>query len=427
MKLFDMKEVQLQELEQWYDKQIKNRFKKEHKVLKQLFDQVQREIAETINALKSWTQPRQAKKNQPAIEPLDERSQEVLLRFIERLTQTLTEMKIPGVHTEISFESSTDFLTAIRNLYSIYNETGKRSIPKFQKQYNIEIRELDMHLRKIGELAQKVEVFLRKNYQEGKNAEVLVKKMPRLQVNIEKIGQTKTQIAEMETQFKTLSETVTGIENELIAISQDPLLIQAEDLERKDKERCAALDEELKFKKALKKLKKLMEKGRFLRQDINEDTLRVYIKDPVEAIMREGANLNDLRDLLIKLRIILEDESDPLELKGELKTKISDNINQIVNENYLRPYIEELNKIRSERKKLGEELAQKGLEVKRAELKEKLSLMTQEREHFENDLNRRKREYREMIEKVSVEREELQKAVLEQTGEEVKIKVVIPT
>ena len=54
-----MKEVSLSELEIWYKDQLKNRFKKEHKVLKQLMDQIQKEIAEGcrtafIDGWKCW-------------------------------------------------------------------------------------------------------------------------------------------------------------------------------------------------------------------------------------------------------------------------------------------------------------------------------------------------------------------------------------
>jgi hypothetical protein len=42
-----------------------------------------------------------------------------------------------------------------------------------------------------------------------------------------------------------------------------------------------------------------------------------------------------------------------------------------------------------------------------------------------NDLNRRKREYRELLEKVATDRDELQKNIKEQTAEEIKIVVYI--
>ena len=48
-------------------------------------------------------------------------------------------------------------------------------------------------------------------------------------------------------------------------------------------------------------------------------------------------------------------------------------------------------------------------------------------EHFENDLNRRKREYRELLEKVSNDRNELQKIIEKETSESIKLHVIIPT
>jgi DNA repair exonuclease SbcCD ATPase subunit len=422
-----MKEVSLSELEVWYKDQLKNRFKKEHKVLKQLMDQIQKEIAETKNALKTWPEPRKASKKGEVVEPLDEKSQAILERFVERIIAQFNEMKLPSVHNELNYDNCQDFLASIRTLYAVYNDVGKKSIPKFQKQYNIEIKELDMHLRKLGEIGQKIEVFLRKNYQEGKAAEGLVNKIPRLQTSIDRIGQIKIQIEQTDTQFQQMKQTLKQYEDQLIEISKDELLIKAEELEKAERQKSAILDEELKFKKAFKKLRKTMEKGKFLRSNINEGALRGYTKDAVEYVVREGPNINDLRDLLIKLRIILEDESDPLEIKGELKDKMLENIDLIINKDYLKPFIEELQQIKADRQSLQIKINEKGIENQRNEIKEKLSQLTQDAEHFENDLNRRKREYRELIEKVSSDREELLKAVKEQTGEDIKLKIVIPT
>jgi hypothetical protein len=422
-----MKEVDLPELNEWYSAKIKNQFKKEHKILGQFMDQAQREIAETANALKGWSKPRGSGKKGEQIEPLDENSQKILERFVERISTTLIEIKIPSKHIELNYDNLQDYIASIRNLYAIYNETGKKTVPKFQKQYNIELRELDMHLRKIGELTQKVDVFLRKNYQEGKNAEALMKKIPRLQSGIEKIVLTKSQLEETENQFTSMKEKLAEMESSLEKISQDPAIIQLETIENQERQKTLILDDELKFKKALKKLKNAMEKGKSVGRMINENTLRAYLKNPVETLILEGPSTPDLRDLLLKLRIILEDEEDPLELKGELKEKMIENINQIINKEILKPYIEEFRSMRDSKQKVQQEIAQKGLDAQRADIKEKLAQLTLDTEHFENDLNRRKREYREYIEKVSIDREELQRSVKELTDEEVKIRIIIPT
>ncbi len=119
--------------------------------------------------------------------------------------------------------------------------------------------------------------------------------------------------------------------------------------------------------------------------------------------------MNQLKDLLLKLRNMIEDEDDPLQLKGELKPKILANIHEIVNENLLEPYIADINELRTKKASLKQELVAKGLENQRNDLKEKIANLTIQNEHDQNDLNRRKREYRELIERVAADREDLPK------------------
>jgi hypothetical protein len=128
----------------------------------------------------------------------------------------------------------------------------------------------------------------------------------------------------------------------------------------------------------------------------------------------------------LKLRILVEDENDPLQLKGELKSKIISNINDIVNENILEPYINQILEYRAKKKEIKKILDERGLETQRNDLKDKIANLTIQVEHDQNDLNRRKREYHELIERVVSEREELQKNLKIQTGEEIKINVIIP-
>ena len=66
------------------------------------------------------------------------------------------------------------------------------------------------------------------------------------------------------------------------------------------------------------------------------------------------------------------------------------------------------------------------MENQRNDLKEKIANLTIQNEHDQNDLNRRKREYRELIERVAADREDLQKNIKNFAGEDIKISVIIP-
>ena len=209
-------------------------------------------------------------------------------------------------------------------------------------------------------------------------------------------------------------------------LSEDTDLQLFEKIEREETIKSNELRDSLKFKKAFKKLKKSLEKGTIYTRDIKESDLRPYIKDPVKKILQEGPKINRLREILIKTRLILEDKKDPLKLKADLRNKIIVNINQIVSENKLEPLINENLEIQTRKEEVRERLKEKGIEQKRTELKNKISQLTLDVEHFSNDLKHRKREYKELLSKVSSDRDDLQKKIEEQIGEEVKIKIIVP-
>jgi len=418
-----MQEISLEEIEDWYLEQLKIRFKREHKVLSKFFSVSEKELAQTRNSFNTW-------KNRDFSEEenkLDEKTQKILARFVDSMVENLDEIRIPSIHFEkISYENSQKYCDSIKKLYSVYNAQGRKAIPKFGKHYKIEIKEVDLHLRKIGDITQKIGKFLRKNYQDGKIAEGEIKNIPQIQHNIVRLGSIKGKTDIMESSLKEMRENLSSLENDLLKLSEDTDLQLFEKIEREETIKSNQLRDYLKFKKAFKKLKKSLEKGTIYARGISENDIRPYIKDPVRTILHEGPKLYRLREVLIKTRLILEDEKDPLKLKADLRNKIIVNINQIVSENKLEPIINENLDIQVRKEEIRERLQKKGIEQKRTDLKSKISTLTLDVEHFSNDLKHRKREYKELLSKVSSDRDDLQKKIEEQTGEEVKIKIIVP-
>ncbi len=417
-----MQEIPLEKLEDWYLDQLKIRFKREHKVLSKFFGYSEKELGQTKNALKSWKNRDFEEDNK-----LDEKIQKILERFVDSMVENLDEIRIPSIHFEnISYENSQKYCDSIKKLYSVYNSQGRKAIPKFGKQYKIEIKEVDLHLRKIGDLSQKIGKFLRKNYQDGKIAESEIKNIPQLNHNIERLGFIKGKLDGMDETQQEMQKNLTTYENDLLTLSEDSDLQLFEKIEREETLKSNELRDSLKFKKAFKKLKKSLEKGTIYARGIKDSDLRPYIKDPVKKILQEGPKIERLRDILIKTRLILEDEKDPLKLKAELRNKIIANINQIVSKNKLETLISENLEIQARKEEIRDILTKKGIEQKRTDLKNKISTLTLDLEHYSNDLKHRKREYKELLSKISNDRDDLQNKIEEQIGEEIKIKITIP-
>ena len=109
-----------------------------------------------------------------------------------------------------------------------------------------------------------------------------------------------------------------------------------------------------------------------------------------------------------------------------MRNKIIVNINQIVSQNKLEPLIIENLEIQTRKEEIRERLKEKGIEQKRTDLKNRISQLTLDVEHYSNDLKHRKREYKELLKKISHDRDDLQKKIEDQIGEEVKIKIIVP-
>ncbi len=415
-------EIPLDELKEWYLKSLQTRFKRQHKLLSKLFSNAEREMAEARTSLRTWTQRTLAKEE----ETLDPKNQAIMERFIDNVVTALESIEIPTVHVDITYENSMNFVDEIKKVYGIYNNQGRKSIPRFGKAYKIEIKEIDLHLRKLGNLSAKINKFMLKNYQEGKIAENLLKKIPLLNNNIERLGNSKGKIGNLEQDRELMKVKLTGMEEKLYELSKDPDLQNLERIEDLEQKKKTQLSDSLKFKKAFKKLLKGMEKGTVRARELRQDQIKSYIKSPITNILKDGPKIPQLRQILIKTRLLLEDKQDPLKMKTDLKNRIIENINQIVSKNALETSIREIIEIREEKYECKKLLEKKGIEHKRNELKEKIATLTMDFDHFENDLNRRKREFKELLEKVSNDRNELQKLVCEETFEEIKIKVIIP-
>ncbi|MHA1519238.1 MAG: hypothetical protein ACTSRK_03555 [Promethearchaeota archaeon] len=416
-------EVSLVELEKWYLEQLGDRFKREHKYLSKIFSKSAEQVAQAKNALKAWLNSKPEKEE----EKLDDKTKKIMARFIDSVLNSLDEVIIPTIHTTISYENCHKFNEGIKKVFTTYNVHGKKVMRRFYKQYKLEIKEIDLHLRKLGDFSQKVVKFQLKNYQEGKEAELLLKKIPLLENNIERLGTTKSKLDEMEGTFAGMEERRIMMEQELEKISEDPDLQEFQDMERRLDIAKRDFRETLKFKKAFKKMKKFLEKGTISVRDISESDLKPYLKDSVGTILAEGPKIPRLRQILIKTRIMLEDERDYLQLKSELKVRVIENINEIVSNNSLESEITKILSLVDEKAEIRKKLQKKGLESQRNELREKIAIATIDSEHFENDVQRYKRDYKDLLSKVKEDRKDLQKGIKEETGEEIKIKIIIPT
>ena len=223
-------EIDLSGLEDWYLTQLENIYSKHHKILGKLFKKAGNEVAQIKTALKNWTNRKPADDE----EKIDEKTKRIMQRFLQSVDESLDKIEIPTYHSKISYVNSRKFVEGVQRSYQTYNAEGKKALKRFWKSFQLEIKEVDLHLRKLGEYSTKINQFLLRKYTEGKEAESLLKNIPQLEHYIERLGQSKVKIDGMDKEFENMQEFLKNQEEELFELSKNADIQKLERLEQQN-------------------------------------------------------------------------------------------------------------------------------------------------------------------------------------------------
>lgn len=418
-------EIELTELNDWYDKRLNEIYMKDKKVLSKFVEQVKREIASINLSLDGWTSP--TRKPNPDAEALDSKSKKVLERFVQKLKEYLAEISLPG--EDVKYSEAEELNNSIKKMFSNYNDLGKKSVGFFMKQYSLELKELQMFLSKIERLFVQIDKYLRKKCKKLGEAEGVLKNIPRLNNEIERLSQTKESIHSMEERLDDKKKELESYESEYHDLLDKEEIGKLEDLRVEIRKFKAELDGKVKLGKVFKKLRKVLEDNRsgILRQ-VNAEDVKALSKDTVDFLMNDGVKLTRFKDVLISVRLIIENvqnEGDYLQLSGDARDKALENIEELLTQSTVSDMLEELYKKEEEKNKLEKSIEEKGYLERIDELKEKIAVNTADLEHMTADYNRRKNEYSDLIQKIMQLRERLQQDIKRETKDNIKIKIQI--
>lgn len=407
-----MIEIALNELSKWYLQKLNTIYSKQKQALKKLLERVDKSIIELKQAVN------QMKDRKSQVE-LDEKSAVFVDRFYSKIKENVDNLKIPE---EPMAEDVANLMETIKKVFIDMNESGRKNIPRFAEQFKIELKSIDMGTRKISETMTKVDEYIRKQYSDVKEVEVGLKRIPKLESFIERIEHAKKTVEGLNQQYEELQKTLSSLENQLIELENHPIIKQKGIIEKRLMEIQLEFDEKIKFKKALKKLKNKLEKSASFK-GITEDQVKKYSSDSINNIALEGENHPNLTQFLIKLRLIIEQDPNSVQLKAEALDKTLENIDQIINKGLLKSLIQEYNEKVKELKSLDQQLEKENLTPRLNEIKNAISTKTQTLEHFGGDLKNKTTEYRGLLEKLKEEREDLQNKIKQYFNEDVKINI----
>jgi hypothetical protein len=407
-----MIEKDLEEFEDFYNEKINSIFSKVKRASKKIILEIRDNLIEIKVCLDHFIEA--------GIDKIDAKSQKSLNFFSDRIRKEIDEIEVP--EEEISYDTIMDLLNSIKKLFTNINEIARKSLPKFQKEVQPQIKELNYITRKLGKKQAILDDFLRKKYSELKNAEYLLKKLPKIFSLKENIEHSKTDLEQFEAELEERKKTEEDLNERLVELEKNDLFKKLETAKNNLFQLQLKINDEIGFKKALKKFKFELEKNTIRAPSVDLIYLRDFLKNPIGILISERKDLPKFTSLMVQLRHALEENR--LNLKSETKHKTIEQINAIFEEKLLQANIEKFLQFREDISKIEEKIETAGLAKKLEELKNQISSNAVKLEHVENDHNRKNKDYLRYLSTLKVEREEFQGLVEEVLNEGIKINIV---
>ncbi|MFW9821411.1 MAG: hypothetical protein ACFFE4_00655 [Candidatus Thorarchaeota archaeon] len=407
-----MIEKDLDEFEEFYLGKIDSIFSKVKRASKKIILEIRDNLIEIKVCLDHFLEAGKDK--------IDQKAQKSLNFFSDRIRKEIDEIEIP--EEEITYDNILDLLNSIKKLFTNINEIARKSLPKFQKEVQPQIKELNYITRKLGKKQAVLDEFLRKKYTDLKNAEHLLKKLPKIFTLKENIEHSKTDLEQFEIELEERKKTEEELNTKLIELEKNDLFKELDKSKNRLFQLQIKINEEIGFKKALKKFKFELDKNTIHAPSVDLNYIKDFLKNPIGILISERKDLPKFTSLMVQLRYVLEENK--LNLKTDTKQRTIEQINAIFEEKVLQENIEKYLQFKEEISKIEQKIEAEGLAKQLEELKNQISSNALKLEHIENDHNRKNKDYLRYLNSLKAEREEFQSLVEEVLNESVKINIV---
>ncbi|MFX1234992.1 MAG: hypothetical protein ACFFBY_10635, partial [Promethearchaeota archaeon] len=159
-----MREIVLEEFESFYKDRLNSQFSKVKKAVQKLISEIRENLIEIKVCMDHFIEAGQGK--------IEEKALKSLHFFSDRIKKEIDEIEIP--EQELNYDNILSLLNSIKKLFTNINEIARKSLPKFQKEVQPEIKELNYITRKLQKKQAVLDQFLRKKYEDLKEAEYLL-------------------------------------------------------------------------------------------------------------------------------------------------------------------------------------------------------------------------------------------------------------
>lgn len=403
-----MVEVELEEFEDFYKNRLNEKYYKEKKVANKLVEEVQENFIDIKICMDHFME----KEDQ-----LEKKAVRSLNFFSDRIRKEIDEVNIPK--EEITHENLLKLLNSMKKLFNNINDVARKSLPKFQKEAQSEIKELNYLTRKLSKIHASLEKFIMKKYTHVRNAEELLERLSKFYSLIDNIENAKNDLDRFEEEYEETKQKLDKLNKKLLELEKDELFKNLNRYRDELFKLKIRINNELGFKKALKKLRVEVERENLHLSDLDENYIREFIKNPIKVLSEEGQDLTRFRGLLVQLRHVLEENK--LNLKADKREKTIEHINKIFDERGIYEDLDNYQRLKDNIKRTKKKIKKKGLDEKRDELQNEISVYTQRLEHLENDIERKNKDYLRYLGTLKRDRSKFQKDVEKIIEEEFKL------
>ena len=406
-----MTEVSIEEFEDFYKEKLDDLFSKIKRAVGKLISDVKEGLVEIKRCTDHFLES--------GSEKVDEKAQRSLRLFSEKIKKEIDEIELP--EDEITYDNTLELLNSIKRLFNTINEIARKALPKFKSEVQAEIKELNYFTKRLGKKQTTLEQFMRKKYTELKEAEYLLNKLPKLFSLRDNIESSKRDLDQFGRELAERKKKEEELNEELLKLEKNDLFRTLEEERDKMFKLKIDINDQLSFKKALKKLKFNLEKGEIHVSNVDLNYIKDILKDSIRTLMNESSDLTKFSSLLVQLRHILEDNK--LNLKTDTKEKTIDQINAIFDTKQIYDDIENIRKIDENIIQIEKEIKEAGLAAQLDALKNEISANAAKIEHLESDFDRKNKDYMRHLSTLKEEREEFQSLISDVLNEQVKLTI----
>ncbi len=408
-----MIEILLEEFEDFYKEKLDSQFYKVKKAVKKQISDIRENLLEIKVCTDHFIEAGEGK--------IDDKALKSLHFFSDRIKKEIDEIEVP--EEEITYDAMHDLLNSMKRLFINIDGIAKKSLPKFKKQVQSEIKELSYITRKLGNKQKVMDDFLRKKYTDLKDAEYLLKKLPKLFTLKENIEHSKSDLENFQKELEEREKEQEELTQTLTKIEKNELFKELDKAEEYLAQLRMEINNQFGFKKALKKLKFELEKDTMHIPNINIYFLKDFLKNPINALVNESRDLPKFSGLLVQLRHVLEENK--LNLKTDVRDKTIQQINAIFDEKSIQEDIGNVKKYYGIIDEITKKIDQEGLAIQKEEIKNRISINTVKLEHLERDLGRKNNDYLKYLSALKNEREDIQKSISKVINQEIKINITL--